>query len=196
MKREHRDFYSSVYIPVPTRPLDISATDTTETVCAKIDAYFDDIISGYPNDTQKLLRNMYYKNKDVVPVDGLMEGERAMAVFSCGPLLSIFGVRTGYKVEVDSRLISLPITSRWLKVHEIAGHVGQDHQRINQVGYDAWLEEWESGAFKKFTEQSVGLSEWVLLKALPVELLLNELQNIPYDSGEKSKMLELITREH
>ena len=66
-----------------------------------------------------------------------------------------------------------PFHLRWNKIHEIAGHIGQMHQREEQIGSNARIEELcgPDKSFGRFMEQSIAPAEKHLLDALPQNII-------------------------
>jgi len=156
-------------VPLPSKPLSISSSDTTKMVCDKIDGYFEDIIRNYLPPTQTLLRKMYYEDKNVTY--GFHPGSAGTCSIKESKNDDIF-------VTINSQVENRPIAVRMIKIHEIAVHAGQLHQRIAQVGFDTYSR--ERNQFYKFTEQSVSLSEKILLDALPDKILSQELGRLEW----------------
>lgn len=182
------DFQERVNVPLPSKLLSIHFTDSSKEVCEKIDAYFEDIIRDYPVETQQFLREMYVDKENKYIYSSKKSIEKGdFARFNLTK-----NERTGslsYQMEIDPRLRACPITFRLNKIHEIAIHAGQHHQRIGQVGLDTFVRELE--AFNKFTEQSVLLSEKILYDALPEEVIARDLDNICEMPG-----FEIVENEH
>jgi len=152
-------------VPVPSKKLIIHPSDTTAVACVKLDAYFDDVIRNYPESTKRLLRDMYYRDKNVSLVEQLVEtGCRARAICKGNK----FGVH--FSVEIDKGMAISPIDVRMLKMHEIAVHVGQQHQRIEQVGMAKFFQ--AKDQFSKFTEQSVAIMEKIMIDSIPEGVIL------------------------
>lgn len=157
-------YYNEVNIPLPSKPLVIGSSDTEDEVCKKLDDYFDDIIRTYPKTVQTLLRGMYYDDISVEPVENSLEKG-----YQANWQVAYDGQNIQYKMVIDSRLLASPIMLRWNKIHEIGGHIGQVCQRIEQVGVGAWMEEINNGTFGKFLEQSIAPAEKLLIDALPLK---------------------------
>lgn len=152
-------------VPVPSKKLIIHPSDTTTVVCAKLDAYFDDIIRNYPESTKRLLRDMYYRDKNVL-IGRVYETPYGAALAMVKS--NRFGVH--FSVKLDKRVATSPIAVRMLKMHEIAVHVGQYHQRIEQVGIEKFFQECDQ--FGNFTEQSVAIIEKIMVDAVPKRVLI------------------------
>lgn len=177
MNKEVQDLYRSIHVPVPTKAFAINPKDKSEEVCAKLDALFDDITQGYPADTRNLVRAMYYEDTGVFPLHGLVVEQSAFAMWQIfQDEETVDGVHVTF---IDQALIGCPITAKFCKMHEIAGHAGQAHQRISQIGLDGFLVECSSGVFNSFTDQSVSLAEKVILDAMPMHILQRDLRYSP-----------------
>jgi hypothetical protein len=165
----HPHLYSIINIPLPSpdRIPVFCDSDTEDEVCRKIDAYFDDTIRNYSAQTKQLLRDMYYRNTNVIWDLRLQDGSQAN--WSLEPNGLIF------KMFIDSRLRECPIQVRLNKIHEIAVHIGQAHQRIEQIGYDAFMDELPT--FRKFTEQSAAPVEKILYDVLPSAVIERDLSH-------------------
>ncbi len=168
----NEDLYHRTNVPLPSTPLLISDSDSLETVCRKIDNFFEDLIREYPDETQSLLRSMYYDDCNVVPVRSIEQGSQASWNLSAGE----DGIE--YKMVLDERLFDTPILAKWNKIHEIAGHIGQVSHRIDMVGLDQWLEEVNNNSFRKFTELSIAPAEKALLDAIPETVIEGELKRL------------------
>lgn len=176
------NLYKTINIPLPSQPLMLCPKDCYQTICDKLDDFFDDIISGYPDETQNLLRDMYYNNTNVVFDGHTIEGGSFAnwhLTGSCDDLV--------YSMTVDSRCYDADIFFKWNKIHEIAVHIGQAHQRIQQVGVEDFLKEVENQDFNRFTELSVAPVEKILLDALPENIIKQELS---YYHGPVRDILE------
>lgn len=169
--------HMQINVPLPSVAPKINASDTTEIVCTKIDRYFDDIIRGYPESTRQLLHDMY-EDKENKYIDSsktsIEEGQQA------NWQLDHSENGNHFQMVIDTRLRNCPVTFRLNKIHEIAIHIGQAHQRLEQVGADTFFR--ELGTFRKFTEQSVVLAEKILHDALPREIIARDLENIRHTS--------------
>lgn len=164
------NLYQSVYIPLPSRPLELHATDSYQTICDKLDDFFDDIISGYPEETQELLNDMYYNNTQVSFNGNTLE----TGAFANWHINGDYD-NLNYSMSVDSRCYDAEVFFRWNKIHEIAVHIGQAHQRIQQIGIEDFLKEIENRDFNRFTELSVAPVEKLLLDTLPENIIAQEL---------------------
>lgn len=174
-KQKQNPAVRKINVPLPSKKLSIDPADTTENACAKIDAYFDDIIRDYPKSTQKLLCEMYYENKNVdASQTSIEQNTQANWTLNHSQDGNVF------KMVIDSRLFNCPLNLRLNKIHEIAIHIGQAHQKIEQVGWDAFFR--ELSAFQKFTEHSAALAEKILYDALPAKVLEHDLSKI-HDKG-------------
>lgn len=162
--------YRDIYVPLPSKPLYLSEQDSYTNVCDKLDDFFDDIVRGYPDDTRELLTDMYYNNTNIDFNGHTLEGG-SFANWHIGGTYNDLR----YSMSVDSRCYNSGVFFRWNKIHEIAVHIGQAHQRVQQVGVDAFLEEVDSGDFNRLTELSVAPTEKMLLNALPIGVIEREL---------------------
>lgn len=157
-----------------------------ESICDLIDMFFNDLIRNYPESTRFVLYRMYYAGENIFPKENLIE-EGAFASWSLS-LLSDGSIR--YNMNVDSKLTDCPVVLRWQKIHEIAGHLGQVHQRIEQVGLTTWLGEKEE--FFVFSEHSVAFAEKAFLDALPDRVITRDLANIQ-DTSCRAGMLREVS---
>jgi hypothetical protein len=181
-----KDLYSQVGIPLPSKIPMIADSDSEKEVCAKIDAYFDDIIKCYPDSTQKFIRKMYYRDINIIPVGNLFEtgfiGTRAFTTSFA--IFQLFGIVLKQKsfsrstMQIDSKFVGCPMLSRLQRIHEIAVHAGQWDQRQQQVGLRQCLNESENGTFPKFTEQSAAAAEKILIDALPDSVIKRDIAHI------------------
>ena len=168
-----KSLYKSVHVPVPKKPFQISEADTTDDICAKLDGLFDDITEGYPKDTRELVSAMYYEDMGVFPVVDLI---REQAAFATWQLFQDEEEPQGvHVILLDVGISDCRIVEKFCKMHEIAGHAGQAHQRISQIGVEGFLKECDKGIFNTFTDQSVSLAEKVMLNALSMTVIGNDL---------------------
>lgn len=167
------NLYKSIHIPIPRKPFEVSDSDTADQICTKLDGLFNDITEGYPSETRSLVRAMYYENEGVFPITDLINEQAAFATWQ------VFqdeeepqGVHV---VFIDQAIAPCKIVEKFCKMHEVAGHAGQAHQRISQIGINDFLKECASGVFNKFTDQSVSLAEKVILNALSMTMIDRDL---------------------
>src|SRR3990167_5699746 len=149
--------FKNVYIPLPKKKVSITKQDTEETISQKLYDYFEDIINGYPASTKTLLKKIYYENQNVVLVDTFLkpgsEGLSAICYLSHNNTTYTHS----FEIHIDINIFAAPLHAKLLKIHEIAIHVGQHHQRILEVGMEEHSK--ESKLFQKFTELSVAPAE-------------------------------------
>jgi hypothetical protein len=191
------DLYANIPIPVPSKPLIFYKTDTLEGASKKIDSYFEDLVRAYSRSTRALLRNMYYGGEDnrndtdsyVAAQERLLREYKSAAETT--PVNNENG-HVEYETLIDSHLMDCDIIARMLKIHEIAGHIGQMNTRVEQVGAEVFGNEWEGRAFQVFIEQSATLAEKMLIDALPARLLIEDAQ---LSGGGRRGTLKALTRQ-
>jgi len=170
-----KNLYQQTYVPLPSQPLIILESDTAEKAYKKIDLYFNDLIQGYPHETQEILRSIYNNDQDIILIDGIMNNLQANWNLSANDK----GIK--YTMLLDKQLYKSPLLTRWNKIHEIAGHIGQVSHRISVARLDQWLDEVNSNAFAKFTEMSIAPAEKMLVDALPEKLIETELSYLDHN---------------
>ncbi|MDP1574637.1 MAG: hypothetical protein Q8L78_06880 [Coxiellaceae bacterium] len=165
--------YTKMTVPLPSIVPTIYSYEAEETVCVKIDAYFDDIIRNYSDSTKQLLCDMYYNNKNVKSLVNTIENGSA----ANWRIRYKNKNRLVFEMTIDQKLRLCPIQFRLRKIHEIAVHIGQAHQIIEQVGLDTFI----SGlsTFQKFTERSVAFPEKILFDSLPKNITDRDILKIP-----------------
>jgi hypothetical protein len=167
------DLYLNTTVPLPSAPLKITAEDTHGDACGKLDDYFDDLVRKYPRDIRIMLGDMYYNSAGLIIEEGMLEKTRRRG--HC-ELARKEGDEDGYcAIRIDAHIYECPLLLRCTKIHEIAGHAGQMAERVEKIGYDAWKKEADSGAFTRFTEQSIAPAEKMMFDALPSDLLGEDL---------------------
>ncbi len=84
---------------------------------------------------------------------------------------------SAHRIFIERTLAPCPIVKRFLKIHEIAGHAGQAHERIAQIGLLSFLmTELPTKDFHFFAEQSAALPEKMLIDALPARIIAADLK--------------------
>lgn len=185
-----RSLYADIHVPVPATPFKMEKEDTSESICKKIDKLFDDITNGYPDKTRQLVREMYYNNEGVFPLHRQAEEENAFATWQL--FRDQYDPEGTHCVFIDQDLYPCQIVNRFCKIHEIAGHAGQAHQRISKAGFDTFIQEYQSGIFSAFTDQSVCLSEKMLVDALPSRLIAADLASSQSKPSAQAFMSEFL----
>jgi hypothetical protein len=143
-----------------------------EVASKAIDGYFEELIGGYPIETQKLLRQMYFDKVNVVEIVG-MRARGAHASWS----VEVTEGEYHWEMTVDPTVTRSKILFKLNAVHEIGVHIGQAHQRISQVGFSQFVSEVNSGKFTKFTEISAAAAEKRILDAIPFESFVMDVVN-------------------
>jgi hypothetical protein len=166
--------YPSLHVPIPFQPPDIAPDDQIGDACRKLDRFFDSISRGYPKGTRNFINTMYHENHGIFPLR--LESQGAYGAWN---LYEDKSAPSGvHVVFIEQGLYDLPLVSRFIKMHEVAVHAGQAHQRISEVGIRRFLRENKDGDFYTFTEQSAALQENVLLNALPPNLIAMDLASV------------------
>jgi len=182
-KQMSKDLYENTYIPLPSKSLDIGEGDSIEKVTKKIDAFFDDIIRGYPDEVKELLNEMYYEDKNIIHQKNKTR-EQSAANWE----LRIYTDNSGffYNMSVDSKVPKSPIIFRLYKIHEIAVHIGQSYQRALKIGLEEHIKECQNPkGFRLFTELSASIPEKCLIDAVPTNMFLRDLDNIFETKGKQ-----------
>lgn len=180
-----------IFVPAPSDFSDIGFSASSQEVCRHTDRLFDNLILGYPNDIQILLNDMYYNNRNIVPLKGFIEyGAQANWRFESN--------KTGqkYSMIIDERLLACPVILRWNKLHEIAGHIGQAAHCVKEVGVQAFSSEFnaQSEQLQKFFEISVAPYEKVFLDSLPAKAIEEDVSKIEDGAIEKIMLNDIETR--
>ena len=179
------ELYEKSRVPIPSELLQINKGDAEKTVCQKIDSYFDDLIKNYSDSTKQRLRDMYYNNTNVKSSQALIT-EKKWANWSF--TANEHGIC--FEMLFHPCLLDCPVMLRWNKIHEIAIHIGQVCEQIENVGLDVFMDD-RLSIFRKFTEQSAALAEKILLDALPENIIkrdLNKIKTSPYYDVIKSDL--------
>ena len=161
------DLYLKTVVPFPKNRLVIAETDNIQMACKKIDVYFEDVIRNYSRNTQKLLRDMYYNNKNVRPKKNLIKDKSYQANWS----VSYANKRLEYFMTVDEDSMASPLTHKRNKIHEIAGHIGQIADRAEKLGAKKVFDELDGDKLRVFLERSVTFMEKELIDAIPQKLM-------------------------
>jgi hypothetical protein len=184
------DLYHGTTVPLPSLALRIVDADSAETACKKIDRFFDDLIRNYPPDTREVLRNMYYENANIYSVENA-PGNRMEANWRLhheGAGIAVF------EMLVDVRLCESEIFLRCTKIHEIAGHIGQAHERLQAIGFDEFMHEVREGTLGLFLEQSIAPAEKMLVDVLPMALVESDLLLIASQDMQDAVRTDIMRR--
>lgn len=153
-------------------PLPANAVARITSLTRQIDSYFDALVATYPASTTRLLRQMYYENKNISEQSGLLAQQ---AVFA-HTVITLKEDETNFAVVIDPLLRRSPSLLRLKLIHEIAVHIGQTHQRIHQVGSAGYAKERRTGEFVKFTELTAALVEKRVIDAIPIEIAVADIR--------------------
>lgn len=171
------DLYSTT-VPLPSRSLQIPDGATTAEAGAQLDAFFDDLIRAYPPETQGVLRMMYHDNENIWSVDTSRDQTLQQGFEANWQLRGDGAGCVVFDMLVDARLCETDILLRCAKIHEIAGHIGQAHERLLNAGYDQFMDDLRRGPLQLFLEQSIAPAEKMLIDALPEPLVAADLARI------------------
>ena len=136
--------YEELNVPIPSRLPVFSRSESLKSVSNKLDIYFDDIIRNYPIKTQEILKRMYYDNENVRVLGRFLYWQ------GIGGLAEVKDAGKHYFAHISHKDMQCPVFLRLTKIHEIAVHIGQFHQRISQVGYELFSRE-HTTSLHKFT---------------------------------------------
>ena len=161
-----KTFYEELLVPLPSKPLVIGDADTQDVVCQKLDDFFDDLIRDYAPNTQKILREMYHEYFWIYPVKPTSLDEGMLATW----YMTVDDGNASFRMKVNEDMVDCPVTFRWLKIHEIAAHIGQAAERVSQVGIDKAVKEFNDEDLNGFLEQSVTLAEKMIIDAIPMRI--------------------------
>jgi hypothetical protein len=184
------DPYRTATIPLPSAPLRITETDTRDEVCEKLDRFFDDLIRNYPPKAQSLLKGMYYEDENIFSVPDAIENR-----WEANWVVSRENGMISYEMRVDVNLVDCPVLLRCNKIHEIACHLGQVHERISEVGFDGLMKDLQGETpFRRLLEQSVAPAEKMMVDAIPMRIFEEDLALIPKDSARDSTRADILYR--
>ena len=138
-----------------------------------VDSFFDEIIKGYDETTQALLKKIYYENADQVYTKGLYLKSLQLANWHLGK-----NDIKGFSVEFDEGFRDAELIRKLFLIHEAAVHIGQIHQRAGQVGGRQAAEEQGSTDGYFFTEMSAALAEKTILSSLDFSVVEAETNRI------------------
>jgi hypothetical protein len=164
-----------LFLPAPRDFSNLGFSASSQEVCHRTDRLFDNLILGYPSDIQLLLKDMYYNDRNLVPLKRSIE-------YGAQANWEGHFQRTGqeYFFKIDERLLDCPVILRWNKLHEIAGHIGQVAHCVKEIGAQAFIGEInaQNDWIKKFLEISVAPFEKVFLDGLPAKIIEEDISKI------------------
>lgn len=138
-----------------------------------VDRFFDEVIKGYPEPTQALLKKFYYENSAEVYTKELYLNSSQLANWH----LNKNNIQ-GFSVEFDEGLRDAELIRKLFLIHEAAVHIGQFHQRVLQVGGKQTAEEHGTQDGYMFTEMSAALAEKTVLSSLDFSVVEAETNKI------------------
>jgi hypothetical protein len=162
--------YLVVKLLRPPKPVDPRAR---KEAIQKVDAFFDEVIKGYPEATQEKLKTMYYQNANQVFTKDLYVKSLMMANWHHGKN----GIQ-GFSVEFDESVKDAELIRKLFLIHECAVHIGQMDQRVGQVGAKQLAEEHGSQDGYVFTEMSAALAEKTVLSSIDFSVVEAETSKI------------------
>jgi hypothetical protein len=141
-----------------------------------VDSFFNEIIKGYPKETQKRIRSIYKSMGSYTYTPGLFVQTQNFANWH---LRQGSNGQPKFSVEFDAGLRSTELIKKILLIHECAVHIGQADQRLAQVGPEQLMAENDTKDPYLFTEMSAALAEKTLLAALDFSTIEADAGRIP-----------------
>jgi hypothetical protein len=162
--------YLAVKTLRPPKPVDPKAR---QNAMRTIDGFFIEVIKGYPEPTQNLLKRIYFENANQVYTKSYFLNSQNLANWHYGKK----GI-DGFSVEFDDGLRDAELLRKLLLVHECAVHIGQMDQRLRQIGPKNFVAEHAERDSYFFTEMSAALAEKTSLSALDFSVVEAETNRI------------------